>query len=178
MRKMTSAGMIPIVLMAACGGPGRIQETATTVPHRDLTLSTSSAPSTEVTSRIELAALPTTHRSKPARPATRIRVEATPETPVATPAPAAVAELAEPAPAQEAVAAPPAADANSHELAPGSTVTIVPVSTASATPSGGGDAWSEIPSPRPGGGVTIRGWPGGHCGSGGSGGRGPVSILQ
>ena len=172
------------VLLAACGSPARIQETATSVPQRDLTLSPS-VTETQVASKIELAVPATTHQSKPSRTVTRARVHVAAKSavvspapaPAPTPAPELVASVVAPTPTSVAASPPP--DPNSHELAPGATVTIVPVSTASASPNGGSD-WSEIPSPRPGGGVTISGWGGGHCGSGGRdhGGRGPVSILQ
>ena len=171
------------VLLAACGSPARIQETASSVPQRDLTLSPSVTES-EIASKIELAVPATTHRSKPSRTVTRSRVAVAGKSAAVSPAPAPspAPELVAPAvtPTPTAVAATPLSDPNSHELAPGATVTIVPVSTASSSPSGAGSDWSEIPSPRPGGGVTLSGWGGGHCGSGGRdhGGRGPVSILQ
>jgi hypothetical protein len=171
------------VLLAACGSPARIQETATSVPQRDLTLSPS-VTETQVASKIELALPATTHRSKPFMTVTRARVHVAAKStvvspaPAPTPAPELVAPMAAPTPT--AIATSSRLDPSSHELAPGATVTIVPVSTASGSPNGAGSDWSEIPSPRPGGGVTIVGWGGGHCGSGGRdhGGRGPVSILQ
>ena len=176
MRKMTSAAMISLGLVAACGGPGRIQETATTVPHRDLTLSTSPAPSTEVASRIELAVSPTTHRARRTRAAAPVRVTAEPETPVATRVPAPVAAAPAPAPSPAPVAEAPQADATGHELAPGRTVTIIPVSAGESSPGGGG-GWSEVPAPRTGGVTFIGGRRGGgHCGSGGR--EGPISILE
>jgi hypothetical protein len=173
MQKIVAAGVATLIL-AACGGQGsgRVQESATFVPQRDLTLSPSSEVETQVTSKIELAAVPTAHRSRSSRSATKTRAapaaRATVPVPTSLVAPAPVTERPTPTPAANA-------DPNSHELAPGATVTMIPVSTASTETNDRGGGWSEIPSPRPGGGVTIRGWPGGHCGSGG---RGPVSILQ
>ena len=57
------------VLLAACGSPPRIQETATSVPQRDLTLSPTIT-ETQVASKIELAVPSTAHRSKRSRTVT------------------------------------------------------------------------------------------------------------
>ena len=129
------------VLLAACGSPARIQETATSVPQRDLTLSPTIT-ETQVASKIELAVPATAHRSKPSRTVTRVRLPVAAKTAVVSPAPAPTPapEVVTPAvaPTPTAVAASPRLDPNSHELAPGATVTIVPVSTASSSPSGAG----------------------------------------
>ena len=173
------AAAIPLGLLVACGGAPRV-ETATSVPHRDLTLSTSSFATAQVASGIELAPVSATRRAKPravahvrsmpepaavAAPATLAVPAAAPAAPVHAAAPVAVAETAQP-------------DPLGRELLPGQTVTIIPVSSGASgsTGAGGGEGWSELPSHRRGGGVIIGGGHGGTCRGGG--GRGPVSILK
>jgi len=176
MQRIIAAGAASL-LLAACGGATHIQESATSVAQRDLTLTPSAAVQTEVASKIELATTPTTHRARPTRPAAPIRVKVEPEaTPVAVPAPAPEPAAA-PAPTPVAVAEAPRPDPTGHELAPGATVTIIPTSAGESNSKGGGSGWSEVPAPRTGGVVTIGGWPRGHCGSGGREGP-PISILE
>lgn len=175
MRNVIAAATISLIL-AACGGP-TLQETATSVPKRDLTLTTATAATVQVTSGIELATVRTTHRSRAARPAALVPVAPEPETPVAQPAPASEpVALAESAPAPVAATEAPQPDPSGRELAPGATVTIIPVSTGAPSGAAGrGGGWSEVPVPR-GRGVIIGGGTGGRCGGGR--GRGPVSILR
>ena len=175
MRNVITAAAISLIL-AACGGP-TLQETATSVPKRDLTLTGATGPTLQVASGIELAMVRTTHRSRGARVAAPVRVAREPEAPVVRPAPTPQpVVLPESAPTPAAVEAPQP-DLNGRELAPGATVTLIPVSAGpSSGGAGGGGGWSEVPAPRGHGGVTIGGGVGGHCGGGR--GRGPVSILR
>ncbi len=170
------AATASVLVLAACGGPNTVQETATSVPKRDLTLTTSNASTSQVASRIELATtIPARHRQAP-RPAAPVRVEPEPETPVAAPAPVPPPPVpAQPTTAPTVAQAPPS-DLTGHELAPGRTVTIIPASTGTSSVEPGTGDWSEVPAPRTGGGVMIGGGRGGRC-HGGRGG-GPVSILK
>jgi hypothetical protein len=172
MQKIIAAAAASL-LFAACGGATRVQESASSLPERDLTLSPSAAVQTEVASKIELATTSTPDRGHRVRATTPIRKKVEPKAPP-TPAPAPE-PVAAPAPAPVSVAEAPV-PASGHELAPGSTVTVIPVSTGESSAKGGGGGWSEVPAPKPGG-VAIGAWPRGHCGSGGREGP-PVSILQ
>ena len=164
------------LLLAACGGATRVQESASSLPERDLTLTPSAAIQTEVASKIELVTTSTTARAQRVRATTPIRKKAEPKA-SPTPAPAPTSKpIAAPAPTPVSVAEAPIPDASGHELAPGTTVTVIPASTGESSAKGGGGGWSEVPAPKPGG-VAIGAWPRGHCGSGGSEGP-PVSILQ
>ncbi len=178
MQKIIIAGAASL-LLAACGGPTRIQESATSIPQRDLTLTPSAEATTQVASRLELS-VPTreVREIRAPRASRKGRVTRAPETtapPAPTPAPVSVAA---PAPVTEA-ATPPATpappDPTGRELAPGSTVTVIPVSTSSSGAGGAGTDWSEIPASREGGTVMIGGGHGGRCQGRG---RGPVSILR
>jgi len=173
MWKLAAVASAPLIL-AACGGPSRIQEAATSVPQRDLTLSTASSINTQVVSKMELAPTRTVqqvrrhHLTKPAR-ATRAPEAPVPRAPAVEPAPVPAPAL--PAPAAAEVSAP---DPSGRELAPGQTVTVIPVSAGPSAPESDGAQWSEVPASR-GRGVMIGGH-GGDCG--GRRGRGPVSILE
>ncbi len=174
MRYMIAAVAAPLIL-AACGGPAAIQETATSVPHRDLTLTTSPSPDVQVASRIELAVVRRVHRARTVQPAAPARIAPQPDPAAAEPAPIlVVAPEPAPAPTPVAVAETPRPDPTGRELAPGATVTVIPVSSAGSagSVSAGGD-WSEVPARR-GRGIMI----GGHGGNCGGRGRGPVSILR
>ncbi|MGH7499243.1 MAG: hypothetical protein ACREL3_10385 [Gemmatimonadales bacterium] len=175
------AVLVPIGLLAACGGPVRFEETATSVPKRDLTLGTAAAPSVEVASKIELLSEPKTRISRPVRRAEPVRVapEPEPETAVAAP----VSESAASPALAPSVPEASQADMTTHELAPGSTVTVIPASTAATGSAGAGGDWSELPGERTRGtGIIMGGGHAGNCGHGGhgghGGGRGPVSILK
>ena len=164
------------IILAACGGPA-LQKTATSVPKRDLTLTTAAAPALQVASGIELATTRTTHRSRSRRAAAPVFVEPAPPTPETQPGPAPdPVSVSEPAPVP-AVAEAMEPAPSGRELAPGATVTVIPVSTGpSGGGLGGGEEWAEAPVGSGHGGVVIGGWGRGHCGSGG--GEGPVSILR
>ena len=176
MRNVIGATVLSLIL-AACGGP-TLQETATSVPKRDLTLTTATAPGVQVTSGIELATTRPIHRSRSQRPAAPVLVASALETPEAQPA--AVSEptaLPEPAPLPAAAADVIQPDPSGRELAPGATVTVIPVSGGgSSGGDGDGVELAEMPAQHGHGGVVIGGWPGRHCGSGG--GDGPVAILR
>ena len=181
MRKLIAA-LVPIGLLAACGGQSGIEQAATSVPQRDLTLSTAAVPSVDVASGIELVSEPTTRRSRPIRPVEPVKVarETQPETAVAQPTPESQpAAASEPAPLP-APAAPlaeaPQFDAMSRELAPGATITVIPVSTTSSGAGSPGSDWSEAPRARTRGTAIMGGGHAGNCGAGR--GRGPVSILK
>jgi hypothetical protein len=176
MRNVIAAAAFSVIL-AACGGP-TLQETATSVPKRDLTLTTAAAPTVQVVSGIELGTMRTTHRSRPRLSAAPVRVAPEPEIPAPQPVPASEpVALPEPAPVPVAAAEEPQPDPSGRELAPGATVTMIPVSAGpSSGGAGGGDEWSDAPAQHGHGGVVTVGWAGGHCGSGG--GQGPVSILR
>jgi hypothetical protein len=173
MWKLAAVAAAPL-LVVACGGPSRIQETATSVPQRDLTLSTASSSTTQVVSKIELAPTRTVQRPRRSNVTRTVHAVGLPEAPV--PAASAV----EPAPVTAPVApAPGVADASApdptgRELAPGRTVTVIPVSAGPSTPEASGRRWSEVPVPR--GPRVMIGGHGGDCG--GRPGRGPVSILK
>ncbi len=175
MRNVIAAAVLSLAL-AACGGP-TLRETATSVPKRDLTLTTAAVPTLQVASGIELATARTTHRSRPRRPAP-VPVAPEPDIPAAQPVPASEPEiLPQPAAPVPAVAEALQPDPRGRELAPGTTVTVIPVSSGPASGgAGSGDEWSDAPTGRGRVGVVIGGWTGGHCGSGG--GEGPVSILR
>jgi hypothetical protein len=172
MRLLIIAVLVPII-SAACGAPRRADQETSSAPYRDLTLSSTSVVSSQVTSGIELA------REQPTRQVHRAR-----RSPMVAPASAETREpkpISGGLPAPERVAPAPAPaealppDPSGRELAPGATVTIIPVSAVSPASSDPG-GWSEVPAPRPGGGVMIVGGRGGHCGGGRGG--GPVSILR
>jgi hypothetical protein len=172
MYKIIAVGAASL-LLAACGGPTRIQESATSIPQRDLTLTPSAPPETQFASRIELGAPVQQVRVTQAPKAARSgRIAKVPVTPVVESAPAPEPVTA-PAPAP--VAEAPQPDPSGRELAPGATVTIVPVATASGPGGGAGADWSEVPAPRERGVVMVGGGHGGRCRGRG---RGPVSILN
>jgi hypothetical protein len=173
MQKIIVAGAAAL-LLSACGGSTRIQESATSIPTRDLTLTPAAGATTQFASKLELGTPAREVRQARAPRASRQgRVARVPDVPVPSePTPTRVA-VAAPAPVAEAPAPPPP-DATGRELAPGATVTVIPVSNASG-PSGGGTDWSEIPAPREGGVVMVGGGHGGRCQGRG---RGPVSILR
>jgi hypothetical protein len=171
MQKIIVAGAASL-LLAACGGSTRIQESASSIPQRDLTLSPASVAPTSFASKLELGKPAREVRQTRAPRASRQgRVARVPDEPKPSePTPIAVAA---PVPVAEAPAPPPP-DPTGRELAPGATVTVIPVSTSSGS-GGGGTDWSEIPAPREGGVVMIGGGHGGRCQGRG---RGPVSILR
>lgn len=174
MRTSIAVAALPI-LLAACGGPGPIQETGTSVPRRDLTLSTTSIAAAQVASKIELVPERLTRHNRP-RPSPEPRVEREPEVPLTSPAPASITHpIAAPETASAPAAEAPPPDPTGRELAPGATVTILPVSSPASNAGTSGE-WSEVPAPRSRGGVMIGGGHGGHCGGGR--GRGPVAILK
>ena len=176
MRNVIAAAAFSVIL-TACGGP-TLQETATSVPQRDLTLTAAAAPTVQIVSGIELGTMRTSHRSRPRLPAAPVRVAPEPEIPATQPvSPSEPVALPEPAPVPLAAAEEVQPDPSGRELAPGATVTIIPVSTGSSSGgAGGGEEWSDVPAQRGHGGVVIGGGAGGQCGGGR--GRGPVSILR
>lgn len=174
MQKIIVAGAVSL-LLAACGGSTRIQESATSIPERDLTLTPSAGATAQVASKLELGA-PTreVRQIRAPRAARQGRVERVPDVPEpSAPSPTTVTVAAS-TPVAEAPVPPPPADPTSRELAPGATVTVIPVSNSSGS-GGGGTEWSEIPAPREGGIVMVGGGHGGRCQGRG---RGPVSILR
>lgn len=170
MQKIIVAGAASL-LLAACGSPARIQESATSIPQRDLTLTPSAATAPQVASKLELGTPVTQARMVRAPHAARSgRVTKVPDVPAVEPTP-----VPEPVAAPVAVAKAPQADPSGRELAPGVTVAVIPASSATGVDGGGGGDWSEIPAPRERGVVMIGGGHGGRCSGRG---RGPVSILR
>jgi hypothetical protein len=172
MQKIIVAGAASL-LLAACGGSTRIQESATSIPQRDLTLTPATGATTQFASKLELG-VPTqeVRQTRAPRASRQGRVTRVPDVPAAqAPTPVAVAA---PAPVTDAPPPPPPPDPTGRELAPGATITVIPASTSSGS-AGGGTDWSEIPAPREGGVVMIGGGHGGRCQGRG---RGPVSILR
>lgn len=173
MRNAIAATAVSL-LLAACGAPAQV-ETATSVPQRDLTLSTSAAPSVRVASRIELPTIRVAHQPRAHRAAAAKTIRE-PEARPTPPAPAPKPESANPSPAPIAVPVAAMAGPSGRELAPGVTVSAIPVSNGPSTVAPGPTDWSEVPAARSHGGVMIGGGAGGRCGGGR--GRGPVSILK
>lgn len=162
------------ILLAACGGPIRVQESASSVSRRDLTLGSSALAPAQVVSKIEMVPERTARRSRRPRAPEPARVEREMPEVATAPAPVPAPEVAPPpVSAPIAETAPP--DPTGRELAPGATVTIVPVSSPASSAGSSGD-WSEVPAPRARGGIMMGGGHGGRCGGGR--GRGPVSILK
>jgi hypothetical protein len=189
---MRTAFLIPLAFTAAmvagCGdevsNTSERDETASRAAaslHRDLTLSVSQAPATEVASAVELSA------PKPA-PAPARRHRPRPK-PVPAPAPAPVAEPEHDS-AEEPEATPATtptlgealaqatvvddASSGGRELAPGKTITIIPVSSGPSVEADEGDSW--LPS-GPSRGVLVGG--GGTCRRrGGAGGIGIAARFR
>ena len=171
--------LLPLALVAAAAAgchatPDGTEQTAFSVPARDLTLQQTETPQVEVASPVELgrpvAERSATHRaprSTWSRPARRLQAAPPSSAPAAVPA----ARVAAPKP-PAAVATSTASEApDPHALAPGQSVTIIPVSSASGSggPSGGADWTDQRPDDAGRGTVIHAGGHGGSCGGHGSG---------
>ncbi len=140
-----------VAVAAGCGSEVR-EQTASSVPHRDLTLVTQN-PQVAVASALETRQLRTPHRTvHHSQLAAQLAAQLAPVT-AAAPVLAAPQPVAEPVPT-------PAIPINDRELPPGKTVTVIPVSSG---PSTGTDKTDELPADRGrtmiahGGGGTCRG---------------------
>jgi hypothetical protein len=153
MRTVYLLPLAALAVVAGCGSEER-EQTARSVPQRDLTLVTQTA-EVKIASRLETQQLRihrTVHPSQPAArptPAARARPVAPKVVLAAVSAPAAAEPIAQPA--------TEASIPNDRELLPGKTVTLIP---ASSGPSVGPDGTDDIPAAE-GGGMVARG--GGTC---------------
>ncbi len=170
--------LLPLALAAAAAAgchatPDGTEQTAFSVPARDLTLQQTETPQVEVASPVELgrpvAERSATHRaprSTRSRPAPRL--EAAP--PSAAPAAMREMSVAAPTPPASAATSTTSEAPDPHALAPGQSVTIIPVSSGSGSGGGSGPDWTDQRPDDAGRGTVIHaGGHGGRCGGHGSG---------
>jgi hypothetical protein len=165
---MRTVLLLPLAVAAAMAAGAcrtdseRAEQTAFSVPARDLTLRQPEAPATEVASPVELG------RSIPPPPASHRAPRARRPRPAPLAEPARIA----PAPAAEArlrlvsVASTEASEApDPHALAPGQTVTVIPVSSGSSGAPSSAPEWTDARPGEAGRGTEIHGGRhGGGCG--------------
>jgi hypothetical protein len=143
--------LLPLALTVVSCGSERARPTVPSVPQRDLTIQSPTAPTFEIASPVELGRRPEPKARKAAAPQQTIRRE--PKIVLTTVHPAATLSLTVPAPVvQTAPADEPATD---RELPPGKTVTIIPASsgpTVAVEPAGDGPGLGRTEVRRDGGG--------------------------